>query len=423
MRAVIALVVVLLAHGARDAATDPTAAAALGVGVILIVAYYVGQLLERFKLPHLTGYILAGLAVGPDGLGLIGVELGTLALFNGTAIALIALTAGSELELRALRPLARSIVLLVTFAVVAGAAAIALTAFAAFELGLFLDDLPTTTAIVVCGVLGVVLAAQSPAVIVAIRKETGARGPLTDTTLGAVVVGDLLVIVLFAVAATAAGVVVGDGASLTGAAAHLAWHVLGSIAIGAGIGLALGATLRLADGGAPMLVLIACVVLAEVGERVELDPIVVAVTAGILIRNRMRDAFEKLEAGIEAIAAPMYVLFFAVAGASLHLDVLASVGVVAFVLVLARAGGLLAGGRLGAALGGAPDVVRRYGAVGLLPQAGLALALALVFAEAFPELGPEPAALALGVVALNELIAPAIWRVALTRSGEARAGA
>jgi hypothetical protein len=84
-----------------------------------------------------------------------------------------------------------------------------------------------------------------------------------------------------------------------------------------------------------------------------------------------------------------------------------------------RGAGLLVGSRIGTNLAGAAPVVRRWAGFGLLPQAGLALALSMLFTKTFPEFGAEASALTLGVVALNELFAPALYRYALVRSGEA----
>src|SRR6185503_16222428 len=87
--------------------------------------------------------------------------------------------------------------------------------------------------------------------------------------------------------------------------------------------------------------------------------------------------------------------------------------------VVVRALGLLGLSNVAARVADAPEVVRRYAGFGLLPQAGLALALALLFAKTFPDFGAGASALTFGVVALNELIAPVIYRQALVRSGEA----
>ena len=117
----------------------------------------------------------------------------------------------------------------------------------------------------------------------------------------------------------------------------------------------------------------------------------------------------------------MYVTFFAVTGATLHLDALPPVALSVAVLVAVRGAALLAAGRFGARLADAPPVVTRWAPFGLLPQAGLALALATLLVRAFPELGAEAGALVLGVVAVNEIVTPVLYRHALVRSGEAGA--
>jgi hypothetical protein len=108
-----------------------------------------------------------------------------------------------------------------------------------------------------------------------------------------------------------------------------------------------------------------------------------------------------------------------VAGATLHAEALKVVWLPATLFVAVRALGLLAGSRLGARVAGAPRVVQQFAGFGLLPQAGLALALALLFNRTFPEFGAEAGALVLSVVALNELVAPIAYRFALVKSGEA----
>ena len=96
----------------------------------------------------------------------------------------------------------------------------------------------------------------------------------------------------------------------------------------------------------------------------------------------------------------------------------AIVGLPALVFVVLRALGFIGGARLAARIAGAPESVRRWLGFGLLPQAGLALALSLLLARTFPQFGEEAGMMALGVVALNELVAPVLYRWALVRSGE-----
>jgi len=266
-------------------------------------------------------------------------------------------------------------------------------------------------------VLGVVIVAQSPAVVVALRDELRADGPVVRTALGVVVLADLVVIVLFPMVSTLAKGAFGAGADAAHTASMLGWEIFGSLGAGAVVGGLLAVYLRRVGGGASMFLLLTTIVVAEIGRRLHFDPLLVMLAAGILVRNatRMGDA---LEHELQPSSLPVSIVFFAVAGANLHLDVLALVWLPASVLVLARGAGLLLGSRLGAHLAGAPPVVQRLAGFGLLPQAGLALALSMLFASTFPEFGAEASALTLGIVALNEVFAPAIYRLAIVRSGE-----
>jgi len=266
-------------------------------------------------------------------------------------------------------------------------------------------------------VLGLTLSAKSPAVVVALRKETEADGPLTRTVLGVVVVADLLVIVLFALTSAAARGFLSGKPPEPMFAATLAWEIFGSGLAGILIGILIAVYLRTVQSSGALFVVILGFLVAEVGQRIRLDPLLIALSAGILIRNKTIYG-DRLHAEIDAASLPVYIAFFAVAGATIHLDVLAVVGLPAMVLLVVRGAGFVFGTRLAGRIAGSPQVVRRYAGFGLLPQAGLALALALLFTRSFPQFGTEASALVFGIVGLNELIAPILYRWALVRSGE-----
>jgi Kef-type K+ transport system membrane component KefB len=346
----------------------------------------------------------------------------SLQIVNGAAIALTALTAGNELDLKAFRPLLKTIYWITLVAVVGTAALLSLVVLASHRLLPFMHDMSAVQVVAVSVVLGCVMAAQSPAVVVALRDEMEADGPMSRTVLGVVVIADLVVILLFAISSSLAKSVFGAPGDVVDTIAKLTWEILGSLLFGGGLGVLLGVYLRFVKGGASLFALTLCLVAAEVGHRLALDPLLIALAAGVLVRNTTKQG-DLLHHHIEAAALPVYVVFFAVAGAKIHLDVLASVGIPAALYVLARGAGLVGGTRIGARIAGAPEPVVRYSGMGLLPQAGLALALAMLFAKTFPEFGEGAAALTLGVVALNEIIAPAVYRYALVRSGEAGARA
>ncbi len=396
-----------------------SAGTSLAFGYLLLTAYFAGHVFKQIGLPKLTGYIATGVVAGPDVLGLLtGHMVDSLKLVNGIAVALIALTAGSELELRSMRPLLRSIRWITCTAVLGTTLLLGITVWLARGLLPFMASMSSIEAFAVSAVLGVVMVAQSPAVVVALRNETGADGPLARTVLGVVVIADLVVIFMFAVVSSIAKAAMGGTSDTIETLGAVSWELIGSLAIGVAIGYVVSLYLRKVRSGAALFLLTTAFIIAEVGQRLHLDPLLLALAAGMLIRNATT-AGDELHRQVEASSTPVYILFFAVAGANLHLDVLAVVGIPAMLFVIVRGSGLLWGARLGARLAGAPDAVVRYAGFGLLPQAGLALALSMLFAKTFPEFGADAGALTLGVVALNELLAPAMYRFALVRSGEA----
>jgi Kef-type K+ transport system membrane component KefB len=398
---------------------NTSAGVSLTLGYLLLCAYFIGGLFKRIGLPKLTGYIATGVMVGPGVLGLVGgLMLESTRIVNGVAVALIALTAGSELEYRAMRPLFRSIREISLYGVLGTALLLTCSVYFARGLLPFMQRMSDVEAMATALVLGIVMVAQSPAVVVALRDEMEAEGPIASTVLGVVVIADLLVIFMFALASSLAKAVLGGGLDMLQTARTLAWELLGSLVAGAVIGYLLGLYLRKVQSGGALFVFLIAFIIAEVGQRLHFDPLLVALAAGMFVRNLTRVG-DELHRHIEAPAMPVYILFFAAAGANLHLDVLWVVGAPAVLFVLVRGAGLLAGAAIGARLAEAPAAVRRYAGFGLLPQAGLALALSMLFAKTFPEFGAEAGALTLGVVAINELLAPALYRYALVRSGEA----
>lgn len=424
MRLLLLLVIGGLMHAARSFAPQPGVGSepggvALACGYLLLSAFLAGSLVKAIGLPKLTGYIATGIIVGPQVLDLVSHSMvDELRIFNGVAIALIALTAGTEMEFRSMRPLFRTIGWITGVAVIGTTLMLSGLVYLCRGLLPFMSELTLIQAVAVSVVLGVVMVAQSPAVVVALRDETDADGPVSRTVLGVVVISDLVVIVLFALVSTATKALFGADSDAVQTAGMLTWEIFGSGIAGAMVAALLAVYLRKVRGGGALFVVTVAFVVAEVGQRIHFDPLIVALTAGILIRN-LTEMGERLHHEIEAASLPVYVAFFAVTGATIHLDALMVVGLPAALFVVVRGAGLLTGTRIATQMAGAPDSVKRFAGFGLLPQAGLALALALLFTRAFPTFGREASALVLSVVAINEIVAPVLYRLALIRSGEA----
>ncbi|MEJ7602432.1 MAG: cation:proton antiporter [Kofleriaceae bacterium] len=409
-----------LMHAARSFSDTGVPGAELAFGFLLLTAYFTAKIVSRLGLPKLTGYIIAGVIVGPFVLELVTTEMtGSLKIVSGTASAIIALEAGAELELARIRPVLKTLRALTVLSVLGTAAAIAGVIYAMRGTFGFLDGLDGDQTLVVCALLGIVLAAKSPAVVMALIAETRAEGPLTSTILASVVVADLCVIICYSIMSAITSAVIGGGLDVIATTLGVSWALLGSVAFGIVTGMLIGQFLRSIASGASLFAVMICVVVAEVGTRIQLDPLIVMLAAGIWLRNFARADPSTLFRDFAAAQLPVFLVFFALAGAGLHIQELWTAIVPVAIIALVRAASLFVGAKIATAVTGAPPVVTKYVWYGMVPQAGLALALALVLTKSFPSFGPEAAVILFGVVGLNECIAPILLRLMLVRSGEA----
>ncbi len=416
------LTVIGVATGARSFlppdATVTGSGATLAFGFLLLTAFFTGRIFHAVRLPHLTGFILCGAVLGPEVLSILTPGmLDDLTLVKRVAVSLIALMAGCELNLRALRSKAREI----------GAQAIGGLLVAALGLFVFLyhalpwlpwtADLPGFQRAAVALVVANVLCALSPAVVMGILSETRAAGPLSETALSIVVLADLFIVLTFAASSAVADAAFGgSGGSET--VAGLATHLGGS----ALAGLLLGGALTLFElrvgRRTGLFVFAALFVVAEAGVQLHLDPLLVGLTAGLFVENASPVSGHHLIRETEPAARPVFAVFFAVIGAEVHLKAFLAVSGFAVGAAIVRALGIYVGARLGARAVSVPPTLARLVPFGMFPQAGIALALANLLAGSPHPWARGMATLVFGTILVNELVGPVLFRNALARAGE-----
>ena len=401
-------------HGATSGGTE------LAFGYLLLVAFLAGRVVSRLRLPKLTGYLLAGVVSGPFVLGLVTPWMtSSLRIVSDVATCILGLTAGGELELHRVRPLARTLRAITVLAIVPAMVILAALLFVMRPWLPMFAHLTVVQSLAAAGVIGVALAAQSPSVAMALLSETRAEGPLSRLVLATVVVADLFVVVVYSIAASAAGAVIGGTIDVVATVISVSWEVFGSLLFGVLIGAIIGAFLKHVRGGASMFALLICVIVAEIGKRVFLDPLVVMLAAGLWLQNFARVDAHALLRGFESAELPVFLVFFALSGSRLDLPQLWATILPVSIIALVRAGVFYAGSRLACSFTKADDVVTQYAWTGLVPQAGLSLALVVLVRGEFPQFGPAASVLLLSVVAVNQLIAPILLRLSLVKSGEA----
>jgi Kef-type K+ transport system membrane component KefB len=407
-----------LMHAARTFAPAlTTGTTELAFGYLVLAAYFTGRLVSRLGLPKLTGYLLAGVVAGPFALGLVDIEMnGSLHTISGTATCVLGLTAGGELDLKRIKPLLGTLRSITMFGVLVAMLALTGIVFLLRPLLPMFSGIPVLESLAVCALIGVALSAQSPTVVKALLAETRAEGPLSRLVLATVMCADLVVIVIYSVVAAIAGAVLGG--TVDGSA--IAWELFGSIAIGIVVGVLIGGFLRgVKRGNAGLFALISCVAVAELAARVHVEPLVVMLAAGVWLRNVSRADADDLLHGFVAAELPVFLVFFSLGGIKLDLAELWTMLVPVAILVVARAAVFFVGCRFACERTHAASSVTRFGWTGLMPQAGLSLALVVVIEKNVPSFGQPAAVLLLAVVAVNQLLAPLLLRVSLVRSGEA----
>ena len=402
----------------RPAVADPLRPTALAIGFALIAAALAGSLVKRIGLPRVTGYLLFGVICGPYVANIITSPMAReLQLINGIAVVLIAFIAGLEINVARLRPQLDAmlrygaVTLLILYA---GLFAFVWTAWPWLGIAPALTGLQKLAA---ASLLATVVASFSPTVTIALIAESRARGPVSQMTLTMVILGDLILILIFALLMQLGRLAFG-GAGDVGLFASVSWEIFGSFAFGAAAGALFALYLRHVGRELTVVLVAFCAFVATTGRTWHLEPLLAALAAGIVVENIAPPRGDRLREAIERGALPVLVVFFAAAGASLQIDALAVIGLVAVAVSIVRML-LLRGATLTAArYAGIPEAIDRNVWMGLISQAGVTLGLTLIIAAEFPTWGSQLQTLAVALIALHELIGPVMFRSALARSGE-----
>ena len=398
----------------------------LAFGFLILAAYAAGELAVAIRVPKLVGYLMAGVAFGPSVLGTVGAaEISDLSPVSSLAIALIAFIAGVELQWGDVRE--RGVALLRVLGTELGFSIVTITALllALRPHVSFLANGTLTAAIAFSIVFAVMSAVHSPAVSIALLSETRARGPVAKTTLGLVLISDVVIVLLLTAALAIARALVppagADVPALTLGA--VGWEVIGAVLIGGMLGVLVTLYLRFIRRELFLFAIMVAFFGSEIARLVHVEPLLTLMTTGFIVENVSEaEHSAALRSALERAAAPVFVVFFALAGADIALSQLAVVWPLVIPVALVRGGAIWSGSRVGLRWSGLPrdelPVLERHLWTGLLPQAGVAIGLAAVVAQTYPTRGGQMRVLFLALVALNQTIGPILFRRALDRSGE-----
>ncbi len=389
------------------------------MGFLLLAGMLASELLEIVRLPHLTGYIAAGVIAGPHVLHLVSHEtVKQLEQVNTLALALIALAGGLELRISEVQRVMRTLswaMLIQTLVVLVGGTVLfmGVSQFVPFARGL-----PFQALLGVGLLWGVLAVSRSPSATLAILSQTRAQGPLSRFSLAFVMSSDVVVVMMMAITIAIARPLLEPGAQVSLSDLDVLLHeITGSVSLGTTLGLLLIAYLRLV-GRQVLLVLVALgFVLSEGLRYLRFDPMLTFLCAGFVVQNLSAQG-DKLLHTIEDTSSIVFVVFFATAGAHLDLPLLVDLWPVALALCGGRAVASLIAHYASMAIAGETGPVRKWGWSSLVSQAGLTLGLSAVIEHSFPTFGPGFRSLVVATVAVNEVVGPVLFKLGLERTGE-----
>ena len=412
----VAAVVGVRLIGPGDASQPSTTALALGL--TLILALVTGEFLRHFRFPRLTGYLLFGVLIGPYiGNVITGNMAAQLHTINGIATSLIALIAGLTLNFERISHRMSGVTRMLAAILLVAMVGLFAVAWLTWPLLPIAPDAAGLAKVAMVALVTIVTISFSPTMTAAVIAETGARGRLSDLVLAIVVLADFIALILFSFAMQLARGVLTE-ASDVNLLAQLAWEIGGAAAFGCLVGALFALYLRYWGRDVTLVLLGVCALLSQVGASQRFEPLVAAMAAGLVIQNVAVPQGDALKVAIQRGALPVLVVFFVSVGTSLRLDVLAATGFVAIGLAAVR----LALIRLGVAIGLASSGIDRqagaYAWTGLVSQAGITVGLASVLAAEFPTWGAQIQMLLISLIAIDELIGPALFRNGLARAGE-----
>ncbi|MGQ0736489.1 MAG: cation:proton antiporter [Acidobacteriota bacterium] len=386
----------------------------LSVGLILMAALTAGHLAKLARVPEVTGYLLVGVVIGPAAFDLISHEnVTTLGFLSEVALGLILFNIGAIFEASNFARVGPGVVRITVWE--------ATLAFVLVGLALLLTGMDWPLALL----LAVVAMETAPATTLMVVNEYDAKGPLTDRLLALVALNNMYVLVTFGlVSAVLTLVQPSDGGWLLNGyrAAHgLAWTTLGSIALGALLGVMTDLwAARAKESGEAMILSVGIVLIAVGASRwLGLSPLIATLALGATVANASAHGDHLLRA-LGRADPPLYAAFFVLAGAELVPSSVLALGVVGVCYTVARASGKILGARIGLRREEVSPAVRSQLGLCLISSSSLAVGLTIQIRSAFPAYAATVTGIVLAAVVIFEIVGPLLTRRALLITGEAQ---
>ena len=403
--------------------------------LVIAVALFAGLMLSRvaklMKLPAVTAYLVAGILIGPYCLGALGIsglgftsiaEVKSYSFISNVALGFIAFSIGNEFRLAQLKSTGKQATVIGIFQAV-----ITTLLVDAVLIGIHFmipDKFPLPAAIT----LGAIASATAPAATLMVVRQYKAKGKLTDILLPIVALDDAVGLMLFAASFGVAKALIVGKIDIISIVVEPILEIVLSLALGIVMGVLFTFCERFFHSRSKRLSMSVAFVFLTValsmlkfeigGVHIGFSSLLVCMMLGTVFCN-MCDFSEELMDRLDRWTAPLFILFFVISGAELELSVFTDLAIVliGLVYILSRSAGKYSGAFISAKAVHCDESIVKYLGVTLLPQAGVALGMAIKAHELGPE-GDMVANITLFAVLVYEIVGPMLTKIALTKAGD-----
>ena len=405
--------------------------ALLSLSIALLAGLMLSRLTKKLDLPAVTAYLVAGILVGPYCLGRMGIggigftsmdDVHSYSVICDVALGFIAFSIGNEFRLSHLKKIGRQATIVGIFQAV-----ITTLVVDSALIGLHFA-IPQVLTLEAAIILGAIASATAPAATLMVVKQYKAKGPVTDMLLPVVALDDAVGLVIFAISFGVARAMNAGEVDIISVIVEPVLEVVLSLLLGAVMGVIFHIFERFFHSNSKRISVSIGFVLLTIalsqmtfeigGVHIAFSSLLTAMMLGTIFCN-ICDFSEELMERVDRWTAPLFVLFFVLSGAELELNVFGNLFMVlvGVVYIIARSAGKYGGAYVSAKISGCDETIVKYLGITLLPQAGVALGMAMK-AKAFGEIGEMVATITLFAVLIYELVGPALTKNALLRAGD-----
>ncbi|MGH4052695.1 MAG: cation:proton antiporter [Clostridium sp.] len=379
------------------------------VAIMLFAGIIFGRLAKFIKLPNVTGYLIAGLLLGPSFFNFLPVNMvNNFSVISDIALGFIAFTIGSEFNLTYFKKVGIAPIII---AISESFGAIILVTITLIIFGF---DLKLSI------LLGAIAAATAPAQTIMVINQYKAKGSLTSMLMSVVAIDDAVALIGFGFATTIVETMSSSlNTNIILSILTPIYGVLVSFILGGIASMLMKLIFRWFKKASNRLCIIIAFILITywVAGLFHGSPLLACMALGGVLVN-IYGNIDSVVKITESFTPPIFMIFFVISGAGFEISALGGIGVIGLLYVIMRIIGKMAGAWIGGKVMKQDDKICKYLGPTLMPQAGVALGLIVVAGKLIPEYASQIRVIILCSTFIYSIVGPIAAKVALEKSGE-----